>query len=223
MSGTGRSKVFERTEGMLSTPVALNRIEVVVIGTSAGGVAALKQIVARLPGDFPVPIIIAQHCAAQKPDLLAAVLRATSKLRVKEAENGEQLWPGCIYLAPAARHVAIEQFGYISVRNGDKIRYSRPSIDLLFSSAAETYRDRILGIVLTGANADGALGVCTIDLLGGIVIAQQGAEYPQMPTAAVATGAVHHELPLETLCSAMIALCMLPGAARWMQRFTGLN
>jgi two-component system chemotaxis response regulator CheB len=167
-----------------------------------------------------VPIIIAQHCGAQKPDLLAAVLRAACKLRVKEAEDGEHLGPGCIYIAPAARHVAIEQPGYITIRDGARIRYSRPSIDLLFSSAAETYRDRMLGVVLTGANEDGANGAFQIDLLGGIVIAQRGAEYPQMPTAAVATGAVHHQLPLETLSCAIIALCMLPGAASWMQRFT---
>ena len=78
----------------------------------------------------------------------------------------------------------------------------------------------MLGVILTGANEDGANGTFHIDLLGGIVIAQRGAEYPQMPNAAVATGAVHHQLPLETLSCAIIALCMLPGAASWMQRFT---
>src|SRR5262245_40674956 len=133
--------------GMLSTPDASNRIDVVAIGTSAGGVVALKQIMARLPDDFPVPIIIAQHCAAQSPNLLPAVLRRNCKLRVKEAEDGELLGPRCIYIAPAARHVTIEQPGYITVHEGAKIRHSRPSIDLLFSSAAESYRDRMLGVV----------------------------------------------------------------------------
>jgi two-component system chemotaxis response regulator CheB len=202
---------------MIPRRLESNRIELVAIGASAGGVSALKELVSRLPVNFPTPIVIAQHCACGTKNLLPLVLSEHSKLYVKEAEDGEPLRFGCIYVAPAARHMTIEQHGYVTIREGGKIRYSQPSIDLLFSSVAESYGRHALAILLTGANDDGANGSRKINLFGGIMIAQDRAQYPRMPNAAIATGAVHHELPLHSVVSAMIAFCMVPGAASWMQ------
>ena len=163
-------------------------------------------------------MIIVQHSHPLSSGILTGILRQHCKIRVKEAENGEPLWAGCVYVAPPGRHLKIAERGYITICDGAKVRYSRPSIDVLFSSAAECYGDRILGIILTGGNQDGADGAQLIHLLGGIVIAQQAAEYPRMPMAAVATGSVDHPLPLENIPSSIVALSIAPSAAFSMQR-----
>jgi two-component system chemotaxis response regulator CheB len=195
-------------------------IDIVVIGSSAGGVAALKHIVRQLPPTgFPVPVVIVQHCLPSGAHALTSILAMNCPIPVKLAENGERLISGCIYVAPAGRHLAIQERGFLTLIDDEKIRFSRPSIDMLFKSAAIAYHGRVLGVILTGANDDGAQGARLIDLLGGIVIGQDRAEHTRMPAAAAATGAVDHLLPIENIASAIVALCMMPGAASWMQRY----
>lgn len=192
--------------------------DLVAIGASAGGLRALQFIFENLPREFSVPIAVVQHCPSEGVSLLPTVLQRGCRLRVKHAENGERLRAGFIYVAPPGFHLVIRHRGFAALSDEPKSRHSRPSIDRLFSSAAEQYRERVLALVLSGANADGAEGARLIDASGGLLIAQEGAEFRWMPEAAIATGGVDHTLPLQQIAAATVALCMLPGAAMWMQR-----
>ena len=159
--------------------------DLVVVGTSWGGLAALRTLVAGLPDSFQMAMTLVQHRHKDSDQLLRALLQERSTLRVYEVEDKMPLEHGHIYVAPPNYHTLIEQ-GHFSLSTDAPVRYSRPSIDVTFSSAADSYTHRTVGIVLTGANSDGADGLRRISDRGGFAIVQDPAtaESPTMPAAA---------------------------------------
>lgn len=159
--------------------------DLVVVGTSWGGLAALRTLVAGLPDSFQMAMTLVQHRHKDSDQLLRALLQERSTLRVYEVEDKMPLEHGHIYVAPPNYHTLIEP-GHFSLSTDAPVRYSRPSIDVTFSSAADSYTHRTVGIVLTGANSDGADGLRRISDRGGFAIVQDPAtaESPTMPAAA---------------------------------------
>lgn len=170
--------------------------EIVVVGTSLGGLKALQVLLAGLPKDFPLPMVIVQHRGKGSDDLLRALLKNAASLPVREAEDKEQIVPGVVYLAPADYHLLVEA-GDFMLSTDAPVEFARPSVDVLFESAADAYGAGVIGVVLTGANADGARGAAAIKRRGGLVLVQDPvtAEAAAMPEAASAVGC-DHILPL---------------------------
>ncbi|HUF17586.1 MAG TPA: chemotaxis protein CheB [Thermoanaerobaculia bacterium] len=162
-------------------------IEMIVIGTSLGGLRALQRILEDLPPEFSTPIAAVQHRHKSSQSILAQHLQRSAKIRVRDAENRMPIDPGTLYLAPADYHLMVEN-GRFLLSTDDAVQYSRPSIDVLFESAADAYRDNLLGIVLTGANNDGSSGAEAIKRRGGTIIVQdpEEAEAPTMPLGVIA-------------------------------------
>jgi two-component system chemotaxis response regulator CheB len=159
---------------------------VVGVGTSWGGLAALSTLLGELPADFALPLVVVQHRSKDSDRLLTDLLQDTTDLKVCELEDKEPLVPGTVHVAPANYHVLIED-GYLSLTLEAPVRFSRPSIDVMFTSAADTYGSRAIGVVLTGANEDGARGLADIVKRGGRALVQdpRTAEIPVMPEAAL--------------------------------------
>lgn len=184
----------------------------IVIGVSTGGVHALGALLGGLPAAFPIPILIVQHIGAETGDGLARLLDRQSALRVKEADEQDVLMPGTVYLAPANYHLLVEADGLLSLSADPPVSYARPSIDVLFESAAEAFGAQLIGIVLTGANSDGSRGLTRIKRKGGIAIVQDpdDAEAAQMPLAALAATSVDHRLALTELPALLQKLAAMP-------------
>lgn len=159
---------------------------IAVIGTSWGGLAALRTIMDCLPGDYHLPIAIVQHRHRDSDALLARFLQDHTHLRVCEVEDKQTIDPGRVFVAPANYHLLVEQ-GHFSLSTEAPVRYSRPSIDVAMTSAADAYGHRTVGVVLTGANADGAAGLRRIADAGGLAVVQDPvtAEVDVMPVAAI--------------------------------------
>jgi two-component system chemotaxis response regulator CheB len=157
----------------------------IVVGVSAGGLFALRTLVAGLPADFEVPIAVVQH-RSRDSELLCELLQECSTLPVGEANDKESIEQGHVYVAPPDYHLLVEP-GYFVLSTDDPVRFSRPSIDVMFSSAADAYGADVIGIVLTGANADGARGLKKIVDRGGYAIVQDpaDAEVQVMPQQAL--------------------------------------
>jgi two-component system chemotaxis response regulator CheB len=147
----------------------LRRIEAVVVGVSAGAVEALGTILPRLPSTFPVPVIIVVHVPASRPSLLTDLFAPKCALPVREAEDKLAVTPGTIWFAPPGYHLLIERERTFALSLDEPVNHSRPSIDVLFESAADAYRERLLALVLTGANNDGARGAQLIQAAGGLL------------------------------------------------------
>ena len=186
---------------------AMRKYEIVVIGCSMGGMRALQVIFEALPKDFPLPVAVVQHRYRTSNESLPAFLRRHSHLDVVDADDKQWLRPGTIYLAPADYHLMVER-GEMTLSVDARVEYSRPSIDVLFESAADAYRDGVIAVVLTGANADGAAGAAMIKKRGGFVIVQdpETAESPEMPRAAIAESGVDRILPLERIGPFLVEL-----------------
>jgi len=177
----------------------LSGYDAIVIGASAGGFSALGELLPQLPAGLPQAVVVVQHLHPRGGEYLVEYLNSHCAMPVKEAEDKEPILPGVIYVAPAQYHLLIEQDRIFSLSVDDKVNYSRPSIDILFSSAAAAYGPCLIGIILTGANADGACGLALIKERGGLTIVQEPktAETPLMPQAAInQTGGPNHILPL---------------------------
>lgn len=159
----------------------------VVIGASAGAVEALNTILPTLPADYAIPLLIVVHLPPDKKSIMAELFQAKCQLRVKEAEDTESITPGTIYFAPTDYHLLVETGGYLSLSSDEPVLFSRPAIDVLFETAADAYGDALLGIVLTGANEDGAAGAKAIAHAGGTVLVQtpSTAMASTMPQAAL--------------------------------------
>jgi len=188
------------------------RYELIVVGCSMGGMRAMQTILEALPGDFPVPIVIVQHRYRTSNEALPSFLRRHTKLAVVDADDKQWIHRGTVYLAPADYHLLIEknaERGELSLSVDERVEYSRPSVDVLFVSAADAYGGGVIGVVLTGANADGAVGAKRIKSHGGFVVVQdpESAEAPAMPRAAIAAAAVDRILPLERIGPFLIELC----------------
>jgi two-component system chemotaxis response regulator CheB len=182
------------------------KFKAIVIGTSAGGLSALSVLLEKLPPDYPLPIIVVQHRAKDQKDLLEEVLQLKCKIRIKQADEKEKIEKSIVYIAPPDYHLLIENDLTFSLSSDELVSYSRPSIDVLFESAAISYREALIGIILTGANNDGASGLQTIKKYGGLTMAQLPAEaqFPQMPGAAIDKGGAMLILTLKEIQKNML-------------------
>jgi len=188
--------------------------DVVGIAASAGGLSALTRLLAGLPADFPAAIVIVQHLDPRHRSLMAEILNRHCALPVKEAEEGDRLAGGAIYIAPPNRHLLANPNGTLSLSQSELVHFVRPSADLLFESLAASYKDRCVAVVLTGSGSDGSMGVQAVDRMGGTVIAQDEAtsDFFSMPNAAIATGTVDFVLPLDEIAPALVSLVMEKGS-----------
>jgi len=181
---------------------------IIVIGSSWGGMTALVRVVAGLPPDLPAPIVVAQH-RRDAPSMLARLLARQTGWTVRDAEDKERMAPSTVYLAPAGYHLLVERAGHLALSTEGPVRFARPSIDVLFESAAAAYREETVGVVLTGTNDDGAAGLAAIVARGGQAVVQDpaSAERPAMPLAALATGVTASVLPLDAIGPFIGELC----------------
>jgi two-component system chemotaxis response regulator CheB len=183
--------------------------ELIAVGTSLGGLHALTQILAGLPPGLPVPIVIVQHRAvSQDGGGLPQLLQDATGLRVVEADDKMELEPGTVYLAPADYHLLVEQRGFLALSTDGAVRSARPSIDVLFQTAADAYGAGLLAVLLTGASADGAEGLVSVKARGGRAVVEDPvtAECGTMPAAALAATAVDYVLPLSRIGEHLVTL-----------------
>lgn len=182
--------------------------DIVVIGTSMGGLSALQVVLGGLASDFPVAVAVVQHRHKESGSALSQFLQRQIKLPIKEAEDKDLLRPGHIYLAPSDYHLLVEP-GYFSLSTDEPVSYARPSIDVLFESAADTYGERTIGVILTGANQDGTQGLARIKAAGGRAVVQEptSAENKVMPQAAIDAVAIDQILPLAEIATYLMHLC----------------
>ncbi|MFL5469937.1 MAG: chemotaxis protein CheB [Gemmatimonadaceae bacterium] len=180
---------------------------IVALGTSWGGLAAMKSLLGGLPADFPIPIVIVQHRGKDSEGLLTHLLQDATALMVCEIEDKDPLAAGTAHVAPANYHVLVE-WGHLSLTVEEPVRFSRPSIDVMFNSAADTYQRETIGVVLTGANEDGAQGLAQIVKNGGVGLVQdpETAEIPTMPKAAIRAVPTAEVLPLDRIAPRLIEL-----------------
>ena len=181
---------------------------IVVIGASWGGLAALSAVVRALPADFDIPVVIVQHRSKDSDTILARLLQDLTTLRVCEAEDKAPLLPGSVHIAPPDYHLLVES-SYLSLAVDAPVRFSRPSIDVTFLSAADSFLASTIGVVLTGANEDGSQGLKRIAARGGLTIVQdpETAESPTMPRSALQAVPTSKVLPLAEIgdCLAELA------------------
>ena len=184
------------------------RYRLVVVGVSAGGILALGRMLPRLPADFPLPLVVVQHLHPQGGDYMPASLDGRCALRVKQADEKEKLTGGTVYLAPPNYHLLVEEDATLSLSLEGPVRYARPSVDVLFDSAAEAFGEAVIGVVLTGANDDGARGLGRIKEAGGAALVQlpASADYDAMPLAALEATEVDGVLELEALADRLVVL-----------------
>lgn len=159
----------------------------VVIGTSAGGVTALSRILSRLPKDFRLPVMVVIHVPPDKPSIMSSLFRGKCGAPVKEIEDKEEIVDGTVYFAAPDYHMLVEPSKRLSLSMDERVFHSRPSIDVLFESASHCFGDSLIGVILTGANEDGANGLNAVERVGGVAIVQtpQEAEHQEMPRAAI--------------------------------------
>lgn len=177
-----------------------NYRNIIVIGASAGGVEAMIQLIANIPDAARMAIFIVQHIPAYSRSNLDGVLRTHTNMRVKKAEDGEAIESGTVYVACADRHLLVES-DRVVVSKGPRENRFRPAVDVLFRSAANTYRERVVGVVLSGALNDGTSGMWTIKRYGGVAIVQDPAEamFPDMPQGVMQYTEVDHVLSAEKI------------------------
>lgn len=197
-------------------PAASSHRSLVVIAASAGGVAAVSQVLAALPATFPVPIVVVQHRSMEAPSRFVAWLERRTALRVLEARTCAVLARGNVYVAPPDMHLMIEANGTLGLTNGRRIRHTRSSANPLFSSAAEVFGPGVIAVVLTGIGTDGSDGVRDVKRHGGFVIAEhpETARFPSMPLSAIKTGDVDLVLPLGEIGPALLRLATPPSTGK---------
>jgi two-component system chemotaxis response regulator CheB len=182
--------------------------DIVVIGASAGGIEALRILVSDLPDGFKGSVFIVVHIAASGPNLLANILQSVSRMRVSNAQNGEKIQPGRIYVAPADHHLLLLKAGYIQLSRGPRENRARPAIDPLFRSAAHAFGPRVLGVILTGFLDDGTAGLWAVKQRGGTAIVQnpEEAAAPSMPMSALKHVEVDHCVKLREIAPLLVKL-----------------
>ena len=182
--------------------------DVVAIASSAGGLAALTELLTALPADFPAPIVVVQHLDPRHRSLMADILGRRTALRVKQAVDGDLIERGTVHIAPPNRHLLVNRGGSLSLTQTELVHFVRPSADLLFESVAASFKERAIAVVPTGTGSDGTMGVQAIKKMGGTVIAQDEttSEFFGMPGAAIQTGIVDFVLPLREIPSALVTL-----------------
>jgi len=187
--------------------------QIIVVGAAAGGLAALQSLLASLAKEFPAPIVLAQHRGRSIDGNALQLLQRSSRLPLREPEDKEEIVAGHIYLAPRDYHLLVEK-GHLALSLEAPVHGARPSIDLLFESAAEAYAKGCIGVILTGASQDGVQGLAQIKARGGLIVVQDPAtaEAPALPQAALAATEVDRVLPLEQIALFLNGLC--PALAR---------
>ncbi len=185
----------------LKTPARAASYAAVVIGASAGGTSALSTILPALPAKYPLPVIVVQHLHPQQEGPAIFYQSKCCQVNLKEAAEKEPILAGCIYFAPPNYHLLVEDDHTFALSIDAKVNYSRPSIDVLFESASEVYGPGLVGVVLSGANNDGANGLKTILDRSGLTVVQDpaSAEMPFMPQAALAIVQADYILPPEQI------------------------
>jgi two-component system, chemotaxis family, protein-glutamate methylesterase/glutaminase len=181
--------------------------DIIVVGTSWGGLAALRQLIAGLPRDFALPLVVVQHRHKQSGQLLPALLQDETSLPVCEAEDKAPIAGGTVHIAPVDYHLLVEE-GFFSLTMDAPVAFSRPSIDVTFASVADVYGEHAVGVILTGANADGSRGLRRITDRGGLPLVQLPvtAESPAMPAAALRVVPEARALTLHELSGVVASL-----------------
>ena len=184
------------------------KYEAIVAGVSSGGMNALNLLLPFLPEDFKIPLVIVQHIGPYSDGRWVELLNTRCRLNVKEADEKERIKKGNIYVAPANYHLLIERDASFSLSIDPKVNYARPSIDVLFESAAAAYKNKLIGVVLTGSNNDGAAGMKKIQDNGGLTIVQEPltAQSPYMPASVIEILTPDYVLPLEDIAPLLIKL-----------------
>lgn len=183
-------------------------VDAVVIGASAGGVEALSMLLPALRPGTAVAVFVVVHLPRDRPSLLAEIFARKCALAVREAEDKEPVQPGTVYFAPNNYHLLVDQGPQLALSVDELVHHSRPSIDVLFESAADVYRKKLLGIILTGANDDGAQGLAAVRESGGITVVQDpaSAQSPQMVLSAIKRRSPDHVLSLEDIAALLATL-----------------
>ena len=183
-----------------------NKYEAIVVGVSSGGVNALKTLLYMLPSDFPYAVIIVQHLRPSSDKHWIRILDSRSLLTIKEADEKEAIEKGTVYIAPPNYHLLIEKDKTLTLTIDERVNFARPSINVLFETAAEAYKNKLIGIILTGSNDDGTSGLQRIKEHGGLTIVQDPAtaESPYMPLSAMNKVAVDHVLSLKDIGAFLI-------------------
>ncbi len=196
------------TESPTPPPFPNAAFDVVALASSAGGLEALSQVLTALPADFPAALVVVQHLDPRHRSLMAEILSRRTALRVQQAQAGDSLTPGTVYIAPPNRHLLVNGDGTLSLSQSELVHFVRPSADLLFESVAASYKERVIAVVLTGSGSDGSMGVQAVKKMGGTVIAQDEAtaKYFGMPGAAIEAGAVDFVLALAEIAPALVTL-----------------
>lgn len=193
--------------------LAGRRIDAVVIGTSAGGVEALSAILPALPAGFRPPLFVVLHLPRDRPSRLVEIFAPRCAVAVCEGEDKQPVVPGTVYFAPPDYHLLVDTGPALALSADETVHFSRPSIDVLFESAADVYGERLMAIILTGASRDGALGLDAVRCAGGCTVVQQPAtaQAPLMTEEALKRGPVDFVLPLQEIPLLLRALD--PGTA----------
>jgi two-component system chemotaxis response regulator CheB len=186
----------------------MNHYGAIVVGASAGGVEALLQVFSALPKAFDVPILTVLHLPDERRSQLSEVFAMRLGRDVREGSDKAVIEPGVIYFAGPGYHLSVERDFTLSLSQEERVHFSRPAIDILFDSAADAYGPGLVGILMTGANEDGALGLATIKRCGGLTIVQDPAEarMPTMPLAALKLQQPDHILSLNGIGSLLAKL-----------------
>jgi len=187
MSERGQSSASPARPPAMQPAEPAQGYRAVAMGASAGGLQALTIILGELAADFALPILLVQHLHATDDGRFGAHLGASTRLTVVDGGDKAPILPGLVYVAPATYHMLVERDATIALSIDERVNHSRPSIDVLFESAAHAFGARLIAIILSGASHDGAQGMCTIKARGGLTIAQDpiSAEHPVMPNAAI--------------------------------------
>lgn len=186
------------------------KIDIVVVGSSSGGISALETLLKGIDKNLHAAIVIVQHMSPDSGHTIKNLLKKYSTLDVKEPIDKEELLPGNVYIAPADYHLMVERQGFFTVNLGPKENFCRPSIDILFETAAEAFPEKILGVVLTGANCDGTKGCQHIKKFNGLVVAQNPdeAQMEVMPKCVIDAGVADYILTLDDICDMINKLCV---------------
>jgi two-component system, chemotaxis family, protein-glutamate methylesterase/glutaminase len=196
----------------MATKTADRLSDLVAIVGSAGGISAMEEVLERLPADLGAAVIVVIHLTPQHRSVLAAILGRKTSLAVKEAEDGDVMEEGTVYVAPPDAHLLVGGDGTLRLERSELVHHVRPSADALLLSIAKEYDGRCLAVVLSGTGVDGAAGAAAVKQAGGTVLAQDEAtsEHFGMPGAAILTGAVDHVLPLRKIGAAVIDFVGVP-------------
>jgi len=192
----------------MSAATPMRPLAAIVIGASTGGVEALLQILPALRGDATVSVLVVLHLPRERSSLLVEIFAPRCRLPVREVQDKDPILTGTIYFAPPDYHLLVDEGPSLALSMDPPVEHSRPSVSVLFESAAAVYGPRLLAVLLTGAGSDGASGLQAVQRAGGMTVVQQpaSARMPQMPEAALARVTADHVLTLEDIMSLFEAL-----------------